>query len=54
MHSLIKDFDVNKDGKVSKEELLQGVEKHFVGKTPDTLPGTLFIFLYKARVTTEH
>eukprot|EP00026_Physarum_polycephalum_P017296 Phypoly_transcript_18472.p1 GENE.Phypoly_transcript_18472~~Phypoly_transcript_18472.p1 ORF type:complete len:202 (+),score=49.84 Phypoly_transcript_18472:34-606(+) len=35
---LIKDFDTNKDGKVSKEELLSGVEKHFIGKKASELP----------------
>jgi hypothetical protein len=39
--SFIKEFDANKDGKVSKEELLNGVEKLFVGKNPDTVPGTI-------------
>eukprot|EP00026_Physarum_polycephalum_P017382 Phypoly_transcript_18594.p1 GENE.Phypoly_transcript_18594~~Phypoly_transcript_18594.p1 ORF type:complete len:187 (+),score=31.31 Phypoly_transcript_18594:72-632(+) len=36
--ALIKDLDTNKDGKVSREELLAGVERLFVGKTPQTLP----------------
>eukprot|EP00026_Physarum_polycephalum_P009091 Phypoly_transcript_09202.p1 GENE.Phypoly_transcript_09202~~Phypoly_transcript_09202.p1 ORF type:complete len:188 (+),score=38.43 Phypoly_transcript_09202:815-1378(+) len=35
---LIKDLDANKDGKVSREELLAGVEKLFVGKNPQALP----------------
>eukprot|EP00026_Physarum_polycephalum_P019160 Phypoly_transcript_21032.p1 GENE.Phypoly_transcript_21032~~Phypoly_transcript_21032.p1 ORF type:complete len:159 (+),score=34.89 Phypoly_transcript_21032:134-610(+) len=36
---LIKDFDANKDGKVSKEELINGVEKQFIGKKTSELPG---------------
>ena len=39
---LIKEFDANKDNKVSKDELLAGVEKHFVGKKPAELPGMSF------------
>lgn len=35
---LIKEFDVNKDGKVSKEELITGVEKVIVGKPVEALP----------------
>eukprot|EP00026_Physarum_polycephalum_P016246 Phypoly_transcript_17116.p1 GENE.Phypoly_transcript_17116~~Phypoly_transcript_17116.p1 ORF type:complete len:138 (+),score=20.93 Phypoly_transcript_17116:297-710(+) len=34
----MKDFSGTRCGKVSKEDLLVGVEKHFIGKTPDTLP----------------
>jgi hypothetical protein len=33
---------------VTKEELLAGVEKHFIGKTPETVPGifaALFLYL---------
>jgi len=36
--NLIREFDANRDGKVSKEEWLQGVEKVFVGKTVETAP----------------
>jgi len=35
---LIKDFDANKDDKVSKDELLAAVDKLFVGKTAHTVP----------------
>lgn len=35
---MIKNFDTNHDGKVSKEELLAGVERDFVGKPADALP----------------
>jgi Ca2+-binding EF-hand superfamily protein len=38
-HDLVKAFDINKDGSISKEELLAGVEKYFIGKTPETVPG---------------
>eukprot|EP00026_Physarum_polycephalum_P015429 Phypoly_transcript_16106.p1 GENE.Phypoly_transcript_16106~~Phypoly_transcript_16106.p1 ORF type:complete len:184 (+),score=37.05 Phypoly_transcript_16106:277-828(+) len=31
-NSLIKEFDANSDGKVSRAELLAGVEKKFIGK----------------------
>jgi hypothetical protein len=44
--SLIKQFDANKDGKVSKEELLAGVEKYFIGKTPAQLPGNQLILIF--------
>lgn len=40
MRNIIKDFDKNKDGKVAKDELLAGVEKYFIGKSQDSLPGT--------------
>lgn len=39
MHRIIENFDQNKDGKVSKEELLAGVEQHFKSKKIDDLPG---------------
>ena len=32
-------MDTNKDGDLSKEELLNGVEKFFIGKTAATVPG---------------
>jgi len=35
---LLKEYDANKDGKISKDELLAAVEKVFVGKTVDTAP----------------
>lgn len=38
-HGIVKNFDTDKDGKVSKEELLAGVEKNFIGKPIDALPG---------------
>jgi len=37
--NLIKDFDINKDGKVSREELIESVDKLFVGKGIEHLPG---------------
>eukprot|EP00026_Physarum_polycephalum_P016767 Phypoly_transcript_17763.p1 GENE.Phypoly_transcript_17763~~Phypoly_transcript_17763.p1 ORF type:complete len:187 (+),score=38.14 Phypoly_transcript_17763:99-659(+) len=37
-HDLVKAFDINKDGSISKDELLAGVEKYFIGKTPETVP----------------
>ena len=37
---IIHAFDANKDGKVTREEMLSGVEKSFIGKTVDNLPGT--------------
>ena len=40
--ALIKEVDANKDGRVSRDELLAGVEKFFVGKTAATLPGFSF------------
>jgi len=36
---IIKEFDANGDGKVSREELLDGVDQKFVGKTAKELPG---------------
>jgi hypothetical protein len=35
---MIKACNANKDGKVTKEELLKAVEKHFVGKSYDQAP----------------
>ncbi|MEV7659611.1 EF-hand domain-containing protein [Streptomyces anulatus] len=36
--ALVRAADVNKDGKVSKEEMLAYVERSMVGRTPETLP----------------
>jgi len=35
---LIKEYDSNKDGKVTKEEWLAGIEKAFIGKSQDAAP----------------
>lgn len=38
---MIGALDANKDNQVSKEELLAGVEKQFIGKTVETVPGII-------------
>jgi len=37
-NDFIKTFDLNKDGKVTKEEFLYGIEQKFVGKSVDNQP----------------
>lgn len=49
LFEFIKAMDFNKDGKVSREELLHGVEKYFVGKTAKAMPGIIY-YLYFACV----
>lgn len=38
INNLIDSFDTDKDGKITKDEYFEGVEKHFIGKTPETIP----------------
>ncbi|MGP3755691.1 Ca2+-binding protein, EF-hand superfamily [Streptomyces sp. LamerLS-316] len=38
LHELVRHSDANKDGKVSRDELLNYVGKAMVGTTPETLP----------------
>jgi len=38
LNNVIENFDENNDGKVTIEEFFAGVERYFVGKTPETIP----------------
>jgi hypothetical protein len=49
--SFIKEMDIDKDGQLSREELLQGVEKHFIGRDENTAPRMLlsiYLFIFCA------
>ena len=41
LNNIIANFDENKDGDVTKDEFFAGVEKYFIGKTPQTIPRML-------------
>jgi len=38
INHLIKEYDANKDGKITKEEWLAGIEKGFIGKSQEAGP----------------
>eukprot|EP00026_Physarum_polycephalum_P012369 Phypoly_transcript_12669.p1 GENE.Phypoly_transcript_12669~~Phypoly_transcript_12669.p1 ORF type:complete len:211 (+),score=33.99 Phypoly_transcript_12669:26-658(+) len=37
-NGFMEDFDEDKDGRVTKEDVLFGVQKHFIGQTLETIP----------------
>lgn len=44
INNLINNFDDNKDGKITREEYFSGVERHFIGKTPETVPRMIHFY----------
>jgi hypothetical protein len=49
-NGFMEDFDANKDGKVTKEDVLEGVEKHFIGQTLEAIPGTPHLLLHPIQI----